>query len=268
MTAAVPLLQWGSAPGAKARHLWAIGLAISVAAVCVAWATARWAPLALAVVGLAVFAATSLSAAWIYDGWRRNTRPRWHGLVSAICNGRRKYAAYSIHLGFVCVAVGVAASSLGTQRKEVTLDEGAVIDWAGRRIRYVRLEQHDFPDKLVATAVLEIQRGKAAPIELRPARHLHLLQNEWTTEVAIHSTWRGDFYTILNAGLGEGRVALTLVDNPMIRWIWAGGALTTFSAIVAIWPARSRDQTATDIAHESPTETSANEAQQARASAA
>jgi cytochrome c biogenesis factor len=224
--------------------------------------------LALAVVGLAVFAATSLSAAWIYDGWRRNTRPRWHGFVGAIRHGRRKYAAYSIHIGFVCVAVGVAASSLGTQRKEVTLDEGAVIDWAGRQIRYVRLEQHDFPDKLVAAAVLEIQRGEAAPNELRPARHLHLLQNEWTTEVAIHSTWRGDFYTILNAGLGEGRVALTLVDNPMIRWIWAGGALTTFSAIVAIWPGRLRDQTAAGIVHESAVETSAKDAQQKRASAA
>jgi cytochrome c biogenesis factor len=75
---------------------------------------------------------------------------------------------------------------------------------------------------------------------LRPARHLHLLQNDWTTEVAIDSTWRGDFYTVLNAGLGDGRVVMTLVDNPMICWIWGGGFVTTTAAIVAMWPVSRR----------------------------
>jgi cytochrome c-type biogenesis protein CcmF len=75
---------------------------------------------------------------------------------------------------------------------------------------------------------------------LRPARHLHLLQNEWTTEVAIDSTWRGDFYTVLHAGLGDGRVMVTLVDNPMIGWIWGGGAVATVAAIVAMWPVSRR----------------------------
>jgi cytochrome c biogenesis factor len=73
---------------------------------------------------------------------------------------------------------------------------------------------------------------------------LHLLQNEWTTEVAIHSTWGGDLYTVLNAGLGDGQIALTLVSNPMIRWIWFGGIWTTCSALVAIWPSRRRRRVA------------------------
>ena len=54
--------------------------------------------------------------------------------------------------------------------------------------------------------------------------------------MAIESTWRGDFYTVLNAGLGDGRVVMTLVDNPMICWIWGGGFVTTTAAIVAMWP--------------------------------
>ncbi len=161
-------------------------------------------------------------------------------LLVVLSKDRRKYAAYCIHLGFVCVALGVAGSSLGTQRKEVTLKEGAVIDWAGQRIHYVRLEQRQLPDKLVAEAVLEVEHGHSAPVELRPARQLHLLQNQWTTEVAIDSTWAGDFYTVLNAGLGNGKVAMTFVDNPMIRWIWVGGAFTALSAVVAIWPLRRK----------------------------
>jgi cytochrome c-type biogenesis protein CcmF len=144
----------------------------------------------------------------------------------------------------MCLAVGVSGSSLGAARREVTLHEGDVINWQDRRVRYARLEQRQLPDKLVAEAVLEIDYDQTTSVELRPARHLHLLQNQWTTEVAIHSTWGGDFYTILDAGLGDGQVALTLVHNPLMRWIWLGGALMTLSALLAAWPhSRSREAT-------------------------
>jgi cytochrome c-type biogenesis protein CcmF len=238
MTAVVPLLPWAARPGTVERRLLLVSLLISVAGVLAAIVSGVRRPLALAVVGLATLAVATLLSAWLHDAWRRERRFGRHELFNALCNGRRKYAAYCIHLGFVCVAIGVSGSSLGARRHEVLLDEGDLICWEGRQIRYVRLEQRQLPDKLVAEAVLEIDRGGTTAVELRPARHLHLLQNEWTTEVAIHSTWRGDFYTVLNAGLGDGRIALTLVNNPMMRWIWFGGIWTTFSAIIAIWPSR------------------------------
>jgi cytochrome c-type biogenesis protein CcmF len=240
MTAAVPLLRWGAPPTASECRLLGICLVTSlVFATCGFIAGVRH-PVALAVVGLAALAPSVLLAAcWQYVS-QRPSRPRWKELLSTLSSGRRRYAAYCIHLGFVCVAIGVAGSSLGTRRQEFTLAEGDVIEWEGRQIHYVRLEQRQLPDKLVAEAVLEVARFDSPPIELRPARHLHLLQNQWTTEVAIHSTWGGDFYTILNAGLGDGRVAVTLVNNPMIRWIWLGGYITTASAIVAVWPSRRR----------------------------
>ena len=258
MTSIVPLLQWGAAPNSNARRLLMIGLLVSFVGVVAALAVGLRHPLALAVAALVTLAITVLVMAFFDDALRREGHIGWRNLLSVLRKGRHKYAAYCIHLGFVCVAMGVAGSSLGTQRQEVTLDEGAVIDWAGQRIRYVRLEQRQLPDKLVAEAVLELDRGRSTPIELRPARHLHLLQNEWTTEVAIYSTWWGDLYTVLDAGLGNGKIALTLVNNPMIRWIWAGGALTTLSAVVAIWPSRRSRQAAAITSHTSSAEVVVN----------
>jgi cytochrome c biogenesis factor len=193
-------------------------------------------PLALAVAGLAAMTVVTLIAAVVQEMRQRGPRFRGQSLLTVLLGGRRKYAAYVVHVGFACVAIGVTGSSLGTQRQEVTLDEGATIRWADRQVHYVRLEQRQLPDKLVAEAVLEVARDGSPPVELRPARHLHLLQNDWTTEVAIESTWRGDFYTVLHAGLGDGRVVLTLVDNPMIGWIWVGGIVATIAAVVAMWP--------------------------------
>lgn len=248
MTAAVPLLKWGAPPTARGRRLLAICLLISLVVTALSFILGVRHPLMLVVVGLAALAPCALLAAGWQSVREHNSRRRRNELLSVLSSGRRKYAAYAIHLGFVCLAIGIAGSSLGTRRQEFTLAEGDEIEWEGRQVRYVRLEQRQLPDKLVAEAVLEIVRGDSAPVELRPGRHLHLLQNEWTTEVAIHSTWGGDFYTILNAGLGDGRVAITLVNNPMMRWIWMGGFVTTASAVVAVWPSRRRRQPALQAA--------------------
>jgi cytochrome c-type biogenesis protein CcmF len=242
MTAVVPLIQWGAPPTYAGRRLLTVCVVISLVVVVAVLIIGVRHPVALAVSGLATLSVTALTAAWLHEAWRRESLAGWRQLIDALRNGRRKYAAYAIHLGFVCVAIGVTGSSVGTQQREVILAEGDAIYWEGRQIHYERLEQQQFPDKLAATAVLEITRDGAAPVELRPARHLHLLQNEWTTEAAIHSTWGGDLYTVLNAGLGDGRVALTLINNPMIRWIWTGGVVATVSAVVAIWPSRRRRQ--------------------------
>jgi cytochrome c-type biogenesis protein CcmF len=249
MTAAVPLLQWGAPPKTRERRLLAACLAVSIFFATAAFALGARHPLTVAVLALAALTVTAPAAAWLHEALRRDTRFRWQSLATVLGNGRRKYAAYAIHIGIACVAIGITGSSLGTERREVELSEGNTLRWAGRDIHYVRLVQSQLPDKLVAEAVLEVSAGSGPPVELRPARHLHLLQNEWTTEVAVHSSWSGDFYTVLHAGLGDGRVTMTLVNNPMVRWIWIGGMLTTVSAVVAIWPSRLRRHVAIDTTH-------------------
>jgi cytochrome c biogenesis factor len=190
--------------------------------------------------GLFALTLSSLLGSWWLDAGQREPGRPWLGLLRSVLARRRQYAGYTVHLGFVILAVGITGSALGTRRQEAVLNEGEVLRWADRDIRYSRLEQREYPDKLIAEAVLEVSRAGTAPVTLRPARHLHLLQNEWTTEVDIHSTWSGDFYTILNAGLGDGKVALTFVENPMINWIWFGGFVAGFGVLAALWPGGNR----------------------------
>jgi cytochrome c-type biogenesis protein CcmF len=240
MTAVVPLLQWGGPPRASERRLLALCVGTGLAIAATAFAMGARHPMVIAVVALGALTAATLTAVYLQDATQYNTRHRLQAFMKTMRSGRRKYAAYTIHFGIACVAIGIAGSSIGTDRREVELSEGDVIRWAGRQIHYARLDQSQLSDKLVAEAVLEIARNGESPAVLRPARHLHLLQNEWTTEVAIQSSWSDDFYTILHAGLGNGRVSMTLVHNPMIRWIWFGGILTTASAVVALLPSPFR----------------------------
>jgi cytochrome c-type biogenesis protein CcmF len=242
-TSAVPLLRWGEAPGPVQARALKYCLFIGLAAAAVAYGLGVRHYLALAVTGLATVAVAALVAGVLLDAGRREAGSLTYGLLRTLQGQRRRYAGYVVHLGFVLLTIGITGSGLGMQRTDVVLQEGETLTWAGRDIRYVKLDQRRQPDRLIADAVLEVVEKGAAPVALRPARHLHLLQNEWKTMVDIHSTWRGDFYTVLNAGLGDGRVALTLVYNPMMRWIWLGGLTAAAGALVAMVPQSGRGST-------------------------
>lgn len=243
LTAMVPLVRWGRAPRRLQLRLLAIAGLAAVVGTCVAGALGVRSLTGLGVSGLAAFAGATLVLSILLDG--RLLDPRLSGatakgrqLLLTLRHHRRRYAAYAIHLGFVALAVGVTGSSLGTREFQTEIAEGESIEWAGWTVRHVELVQRDAPDKLVAEARLEVTGHGRRAAPLIPARHWHRLQKEWTSEVAIHSTWRGDLYVILHAGLGEGRILVTLVENPLIAWLWWGGCLSIVGAFVALWPSR------------------------------
>jgi cytochrome c-type biogenesis protein CcmF len=240
--AVAPVLRWGRPPTRGQKGVLLIATITGLAAASIGAAIGLRHVAALAVALLAALAVTALIGGLLLDTYRRtltdDARSRFGSVWATLRGQRRQYAGFLIHIGFVCLAIGVTGSSLGSRRIETVLNEGETIEWAGRSIRHVELVQRELPDKLVAEAVLEVVPQGGAPYRLRPARHLHLLQNEWTTEVSIHSTWAGDFYTILNSGEGEGQVGVTLVENPLMRWIWFGGGVMGVGAVVALWPTR------------------------------
>ncbi|MBI3466582.1 MAG: heme lyase CcmF/NrfE family subunit [Planctomycetes bacterium] len=233
-----PVLRWGNPPTPTQRHVLLLSAGLAVLAAVMGFVFGLRHPIALAVVALATLAASALVGTLVLDAHHKGDTNPLLALLLAIRNRRRQYAGFLIHVGFVCVAIGVTGSSLGTRRHELILSEGETIEWAGRSIRYERLVLRKLPDKIVAEAVLQVSPPSGSGYTLRPARHLHLLQEEWTTEVAIHSTWSGDFYTILNSGEGNGQFSLTLVDNPLIRFLWFGGGVIVVGAIASLWPAR------------------------------
>jgi cytochrome c-type biogenesis protein CcmF len=169
---------------------------------------------------------------------QRPAKP-WLGILPALRARRRQYAGFLIHLGLVCLAVGVTGTSLGTRRNEVAMHEGETVAWAGRQVRYAGLVERKAGKKHVVEARLEVTPQGGSPYTLHPAQHLHAPQNEWTTEVAIHSTWRGDFYTILHYGESEAGVHLTFVEAPMIRWLWLSGWVAALGVVLRLWPVRS-----------------------------
>ena len=93
----------------------------------------------------------------------------------------------------------------GPVRQQVVMQEGETIDWGGYTVRLAKTREFAVTDKLIADVQLEVARRGQHVCTLFPARHFHRQQNQWTTEVAIHSTWSRDLYTILHGAAAFGR---------------------------------------------------------------
>ena len=106
-------------------------------------------------------------------------------------------------------------------------------------MRSLGLNQCNLPDKVVVEARLEVSEG-GPPYPLLPAENLYRLQNRWSSQVAIHSAWSGDFYTILHGGKDRDKVNLTLIENPLMRWLWSAGWISVAGGLAALWPLKRR----------------------------
>lgn len=234
---ALPLVRWGAAPPAATQKLLLAAAALAVA-VGVALACGVRHPLALAVAALVGPALATPVAALLADARRWQSDALWRRPLRVLAANRRQYAGFAIHIGVAALAVGISGSSLASRSRDVTLHRGESIAWAGHTIRYAELVSRDLPDQLVVEAELEITPDGGAAYTLRPAQHLYRSHNQWSSEVAIHSSWRGDFYTILHSGKGRDQVSLTLIDNPLMRWLWLAGWIGAAGALVALLPSR------------------------------
>ena len=239
-TAAAPLLRWGATPTRGRKNMLFLSAGVGGVTAAIAFAVGVRHPVGLAVAWLATMAVVALAEALVLDALGRDPHGPRLGVLSLLGSKRRQYSGFAIHMGFVCIAIGIAGSSLGTCRHEVVMSEGETVEWAGHSIRFVKLIERELPDKLVAETQLRISREGADPFTLLPAQHLHRLQDQWTTEVAIHSTWARDFYAVFHHNKDQNKASLTFVGNPMVRWLWFGGWIFGIGALIGLWPVRRR----------------------------
>jgi cytochrome c-type biogenesis protein CcmF len=67
----------------------------------------------------------------------------------------------------------------------------------------------------------------------------HWNVEQWVTEVAIHSTLAQDLYVILAGLEQDGLASFQVLVNPLVAWLWVGGALLLCGGIIAWWPSTS-----------------------------
>ena len=236
-----PLLRWGKPPGRAYRRLMFASLGLLGGLFIAMLFYTGIHPLELAVGLLTTWSVATLLGQLFLQSSRRNGNSLLRRLLDSFRSNRAQYAGYAIHSGFMVAVVGIAGSSLGTLRHDVDMAQGSRIEFAGYSIFYAGVQETESRSKVAAETELHISQGDAPPFILRPGQNFHPLENQWTTEVAIHSTWGRDFYAIAHGGETETDASFSFMINPMMRWLWAAGWVCALGVVIRLWPARRRN---------------------------
>ena len=62
---------------------------------------------------------------------------------------------------------------------------------------------------------------------------------EPSTEVGIRSSFQQDVYIVL-AGVRDDVAEIRVTFNPLVRWVWLGGALMAIGGLIVMWPQAKR----------------------------
>lgn len=197
------------------------------------------------------FALSAFVTATIVQEFWRGTRARssatgeaYHrALVRLTWRNKRRYGGYIIHIGIVCMAIGITGSSAFQRETQATLSSGQTFDFAGYRLQMGDLELFDSSGIQVVSANLVAFQQDQPKFRMWPQRHFHPgPEAQATTEVAIWSTIRHDLYLVLAAwDLDRGSATFKAYLNPLVKWIWIGGLVLVFGTIICMLPDRSAE---------------------------
>ncbi len=216
-----PLLPWRRLRGGWLRllrwHLLAAGLTLAVLLAAGVRQTGALLALPLVAAGVVTCAAEyGRGAAFA----RRLTGPWPLSAARVLARSRRRYGAYLAHVGILVAAAGLVGSHAWQQSRQVTLRQGESVTVGSHTLTYEGTAASSAGDH--AQQVARLRLGDET---LEPARLTYpSLGGQAVTRVAIRSTPLDDVYVVL-AGADGTAAALIVYDNPLVTWIWVGGAL-------------------------------------------
>ena len=240
-----PALPWGGASWATVRERFALPILAGVAAVVAAWALSVRGVAPLAIFGLAAFVLVVMGDEVLRGA---NTRARSRGearplaLVRLATRNRRRYGGYLAHAGICVMAVAIAVSAtLGTD-KIATLHEGESLSLGRYTLTFERLvtERLAADPRVVETRAELMLAGPQSGLVVTASRDYPNSTTPIATP-AVRSAIGEDLYvTLLSYDTTARTVALHVLLNPLVSWIWVGGGIVALGALFAIWPDRRR----------------------------
>jgi cytochrome c-type biogenesis protein CcmF len=235
--AVAPVLPWRKAASGVLRSRLALPAwtGVVVVGICVACGIRGLTP--LAAFGMASVAGASAIRQLVLASVaaHRGGASWWRAFVG------RSNGGMIVHLGVVIVAVGLSAATAYGHRATFELAVGQSVTYQGQRLTYEGSAPFSQPNRngIVGTVLVD---GAA----YHPAIS-NYTGYEGIATPAVDSSWRRDVYLTISAvsGSGKGPASIGVVEQPMVMWLWVGGVVTAFGALLAAVPSgrkRRRDR--------------------------
>ena len=200
--------------------------------------------LALVAFGLCSFVTASIAVEFVRGLVARQRvtgEPPWVALANLFRRSRRRYGGYVVHLAVVILALGVTGEGLFKLERQATVSRGESITVGPYQVRYEALSSEMLPAQERHVATIGLYAGDQRIGTLRPELNYHHARQQYLPEVAIRSTLREDLHLAMPAiGADGSQITLRVTLNPLMAWLWIGGAVMLAGTALAFWPDSTR----------------------------
>jgi cytochrome c-type biogenesis protein CcmF len=244
-----PLIAWRRASwdNLKRNFTYPMLAALAVAAVGLFWTRNPYALISFSVCAFV----TSTIVLEFYKGVRarRQLVPGTsvpQALWTLFARNRRRYGGFVVHFGVVVTIIGITVSSNFALEKEVRMMRGEVVRVGDYDLRYDGSRTSNEVYRQVVWTDFSVQRDGREVTRLAAGKSFHPNEQQPIAQVGIRSTPWEDLYITLGGVEPDGSAAtLKVMVNPMVMWIWLGGLIITFGALITMIPSRSVKVSAT-----------------------
>ena len=235
-----PLLVYGADAGKRLRNgmiIPGILAALTIAVMCLLKLNDPW---ALACGAIITFAMTTL----LMDLGKttseriKNTGENILGaLLRMVDSNHRRYGGQLVHVGMLMIMAGIAGSRLFSIKQDLHLTPGQKAQVGNYEIQYQSLEEIQGGNYSAVQATLLATDGRGRQSTLKPQRRFYVKSEQPAAEIALETGLREDLYTNLAGWDDNGtKVAIQVIINPLVLWIWLGGIVLSLGGIICMLP--------------------------------
>jgi len=185
-----------------------------------------------------VIATTIMEFYWGTRARRKATgESAGRALMSLVDRNKRRYGGFVVHVGVMLIIIGITGSSAFRKEETAVIARGESFSIGRYTMQFEDMYSEDTPNHEFFGARMAIfDEGRPAGY-LVPGQNFYKAGQDPSTEVDILHTLREDLYLILiGFDPQQGRATLKAYLNPLINWIWIGGAVLIFGSWFAMLP--------------------------------
>ncbi|OLD82511.1 MAG: cytochrome C biogenesis protein [Acidobacteria bacterium 13_1_20CM_58_21] len=241
LTGVGPLLAWRktSTESLKRNFGWPLGIGLVAGVIALVFGFREiysWVCLILC-----VFVASTVGLEFYRGAKVIRARSGASFLASAVdltLRNTRRYGGYIVHVGMVFVFIGLAGAAFNRDIQK-DMQVGQTMQIGSYTLLLQGFDSKPEKNYTAQRMNVEVLRDKKPLMMLYPEKR-HFSSNEQNgTMVAIYSTLKEDLYVVYAGDSPETNMpVLHAYLNPLVKWIWFGGAVVVFGTLVAMLPNR------------------------------
>jgi cytochrome c-type biogenesis protein CcmF len=150
----------------------------------------------------------------------------------------RRYGGYVVHFGMVLVFIGISGQAFNKD-KQMDMSAGSHMQIGPYDLGLQNYDSTAEANYSAERATIDVSRDGRSVMMLYPTRRFYPSNQESGTMVAISSTLSEDLYVVYAGTNPDTNLpVIHAYLNPLVKWIWLGGAIVVLGTILALIPNR------------------------------